>query len=149
MGKSTGSKSLAQTLGPIFGLFYIGIGILGFFATGFSGFTQNGPDELLGFAVNPFHNVVHIGIGLFLLIMTTRFSTAVAEGAVLGVGIFYIAAFAIGVVAKDNLTILSMYGAGDLENLNHIVNGVALFTIGLISTGASEAQATKSGVPVH
>jgi hypothetical protein len=143
------NKSLAQTLGPIFGLFYVAIGIIGFFVTGFSDFTQNTPDKLLGFSVNPFHNVVHIGIGLFLIIMTTRFTTAVAEGAVLGVGLFYISAFVIGVVAKDNLTILSMYGAGDLENLNHIVNGVALLTIGLISTASSEAQAKKTGMPAH
>lgn len=142
------SKSLAETLGPIFGLFYVVIGIAGFFVTGFTGLTENSSDELLGFAVNPFHNIVHLGIGLFLIIMTTSFTTAVAEGAVLGVGIFYIAAFAIGVVAKDNLTILSMEGAGDLENFNHIVNGVALLTIGLISTGASEARAKKTGIPV-
>lgn len=143
------NKSLAQTLGPIFGLFYIAIGIIGFFFTGFSDFTQNTDDALLGFAINPFHNLVHLGIGLFLLIMTTRFTTAVAEGAALGVGLFYISAFVIGVVAKDNLTILSMYGAGDLENVNHIVNGVALLTIGLISTGQSEARAKKSGMPAH
>jgi len=149
MGNTKGAKSLAETLGPVFGLFYVAIGIIGFFVTGFSNFTQNTGDTLIGFAINPFHNLVHLGIGLFLIIMTTSFSTAVAEGAVLGVGIFYIAAFAIGVVAKDNLTILSMYGAGDLENLNHIVNGVALLTIGLISTGASEARAKKTGVPAH
>jgi hypothetical protein len=143
------NKSLAQGLGPIFGLFYVAIGIIGFTVTGFDGLTQNTGDKLLGFHVNPFHNIVHIGIGLFLLIMTTRFSTAVAEGAVLGVGIFYIAAFVIGVVAKDNLTILSMVGAGDLENFNHIVNGVALLTIGLLSTGASEARAKRTGIPVH
>jgi ABC-type transport system involved in multi-copper enzyme maturation permease subunit len=146
MGKT---KSLAQTLGPVFGLFYVAIGIIGFFVTGFSNFTQNTNDTLLGFAINPFHNLVHLGIGLFLIILSTGFSTAVAEGAVLGVGIFYIAAFAIGVVAKDNLTILSMYGAGDLENFNHIVNGVALLTIGLISTSASEARARKTGIPAH
>jgi len=143
------NKSLAQTLGPIFGLFYVAIGIIGFFFTGFSDFTQNTDDALLGFAINPFHNLVHLGIGLFLVIMTTRFTTAVAEGAVLGVGLFYVSAFVIGVVAKDNLTIISMYGAGDLENLNHIVNGVALLTIGLISTASSESRAKKTGVPVH
>lgn len=148
MGKSKGAKSLAQTLGPIFGLFYVAIGVIGFFVTGFSDFTQNTSDELLGFAINPFHNLVHLGIGLFLIMMTTMFTTSVAEGAVLGVGLFYISAFVIGVVAKDNLTILSMYGSGDLENFNHIVNGVALLTIGLISTGASEAQAKKTGIPV-
>lgn len=57
-------------------------------------------------------------------------SAAVAEGAVMGVGLFYIVAFVIGVTAPDNLTIISMQGAGDLENYNHLVNGVLLLTIG-------------------
>ncbi len=138
--------SLAQKAGPIFGAFYVAIGVLGFFATGFEGVTQNGPDKLLGFAVNPLHNLVHIGIGAFLLIMTLQKNTAAAEGAVMGVGLFYIVAFVIGVSAPDNLTILSMSGSGDLENFNHIVNGVALLTIGLLSTGASASQAKRRGV---
>jgi len=138
-------KSLAQTLGPVFGLFYIAIGIIGFVSTGFTDWVQQTDDSLLGFAVNPFHNVVHLGIGLFLLLLTTRFGTAVAEGAVLGVGLFYISAFVIGVTADDNLTILSMMGQDDLENLNHIVNGVALLVIGLLSSSQTEARAKRTG----
>jgi len=138
-------KSMAQTLGPLFGLFYVAIGIIGFAVTGFQGFTQSSGDALLGFHLNPFHNIVHIGIGLFLLILCTRFSAAVAEGAVLGVGLFYVTAFVIGVTASDNLTILAMEGAGDLENFNHVVNGVALLVIGLLSTGQSEAKAKRTG----
>lgn len=138
-------KSLAQTLGPVFGLFYVAIGIVGFATTGFTDWVQNTDDSLLGFSVNPFHNVVHIGIGLFLLLLTTGFGSAVAEGAVLGVGLFYITAFVIGVTASDNLTILSMSGADDLENLNHIVNGVALLVIGLLAAGQTEARAKRTG----
>ncbi|CAA9492327.1 MAG: hypothetical protein AVDCRST_MAG67-1342 [uncultured Solirubrobacteraceae bacterium] len=138
--------SLAQKVGPIFGGFYVAIGVIGFAVTGFTGFTQNTPDELLGFSVNPFHNVVHIGIGAFLLIMCLQKNAAAAEGAVMGVGLFYIVAFVIGVTAPDNLTIISMSGAGDLENFNHIVNGVALLAIGLLSTGATASQAKRRGL---
>jgi hypothetical protein len=139
-------KSLAQKLGPLFGLFYVGIGVLGFFSTGFTNWTQNTDDTLLGFAINPFHNFVHIGVGLILIVMCTRFSAPTAEGAVMGVGLFYIVAFVIGVTAKDNLTILSMYGQDDLENLNHIVNGVALLTIGLLSSAQTQAQMKRRGL---
>ena len=138
--------SLAQRVGPVIGGFYVAIGIIGFFVTGFDDFLRNTPEELLGFSVNPMHNVVHLAIGAFLIVMTTRFSTPTAEGAVMGVGLFYITAFVIGVTAPDNLTIISMYGVRDLENLNHIVNGVLLLTVGLISSGRTQSTMRQQGL---
>lgn len=147
MNKYMGAdRSLAQRLGPLFGLLYIAIGILGFLSTGFVNVVQNTDDTLLGFAVNPLHNILHILIGVYLLLLSTRESAPAAEGAVMGVGLFYVVAFVIGVTAPDNLTILSMTGEGDLENLNHIVNGVALLTIGLLSSGQTHARMKRSGL---
>jgi hypothetical protein len=143
---SSGSKSLVQSVVPIVGAFYVAIGILGFFATGFTGFTQSSGDELLGFHVNPFHNLVHLAIGAFLIIMAMNKNKAVGEGATMGVGLFYIVAFVIGVYASDNLTILAMQGAGDLENFNHIVNGVLLLTVGLLSSGQTQAAMKRQGL---
>lgn len=142
------NASLAQRVAPLIGAFYVVIGIIGFFVTGFGKFVQDTPDKLLGFAINPFHNLVHLGIGLFLILMTTQFSTAVAEGAVMGVGVFYIAATLIGVLPPaTNLSIISMHGSGDLENLNHAVNGIFLLGLGLASTTQSEAKAKRTGIP--
>jgi hypothetical protein len=138
--------SLAQRVMPIIGFFYVVIGVVGFFITGFSNFVQNTGDELIGFSINPFHNLVHLAIGAFLIIMS-RQSTSTAEGACLGVGLFYVTAFVIGVVGGTNLTIISMSGAGDLENFNHLVNGALLLGLGLVSSGATEAQAKRSGIP--
>jgi hypothetical protein len=39
-----------------------------------------------------------------------------------------------------------MSGTGDLENFNHIVNGVALLTIGLLSSGATQASMKRQGI---
>ena len=138
--------SLAQRVGPFFGLLYVTIGILGFFVTGFDNFVQNTGDTLIGFAINPMHNLVHLLIGAFLIIMCTRPNTAAAEGAVMGVGLFYVVAFVIGTVSKDNLTIISMYGSGDLENFNHLVNGVALLTVGLLSSASTQARTRRQGL---
>jgi uncharacterized protein DUF4383 len=138
--------SLVKRVAPFFGALYITIGIVGFFVTGFGNFVQNTDDTLIGFAINPMHNLVHLAIGVFLIVMATRTSTAVAEGAIMGVGLFYIVAFVIGSVAKDNLTIISMYGYGDLENYNHLVNGVALLTLGLLSSARTQAQLRRQGV---
>jgi hypothetical protein len=136
--------SLAQRVMPIIGAFYVIIGIIGFFITGFSSFVQNTGDELIGFSINPFHNLVHLSIGAFLIIMS-RQATASAEGACLGVGLFYVTAFVIGVIGESNLTIISMFGRGDLENFNHLVNGVLLLGLGLVSSGATESDMKRRG----
>jgi hypothetical protein len=138
--------SLVQQVAPFFGLLYVTIGIVGFFVTGFSNFVQNTGDTLIGFHINPLHNLVHLLIGVFLIVMATRASAAVAEGAIMGVGLFYIVAFVIGTVARDNLTIISMYGYGDLENFNHLVNGVALLSLGLISSARTQSRLSRQGV---
>lgn len=136
--------SIAQKVMPIIGIFYVLIGLIGFTVTGFSNFLANTPDELIGFSVNPLHNLVHITIGGFLIIMS-RQTTAMAEGACMGVGLFYVVAFVIGVVGESNLTIISMFGRGDLENFNHLVNGVLLLGVGLISSASTESDAKRRG----
>ncbi len=141
-------SSLAQKIMPLFGALYVGIGVIGFIFTGFGNFLQNTDDFILisGLSVNPFHNIVHIAIGGFLIIMS-RQATSTAEGACLGVGIFYVAAFVIGVVGATNLTIIGMEGRLDLENFNHLINGVILLGIGLISSAGTESQAKRTGIP--
>jgi Domain of unknown function (DUF4383) len=143
-----GNKSLAAGASLLIGAAYVAVGIIGFFTTGFNNFVADTGDTLLfGFAsINPMHNLVHVLIGAFLIAMT-RFSTAANEGGLMGVGLFYITAFVIGVAAPDNLTILSMNGAGDGENLVHIVTGVTALGAGLISVAQSEAAARRSGMP--
>lgn len=143
-----GNKSLAAGASLLIGASYVAAGFLGFFITGFTNFLADTNDTLLfGFAsINPMHNLVHVLIGAFLIAMT-RFSTATNEGALMGVGLFYIVAFVIGVTAPDNLTIISMNGAGDGENLIHIFTGVTALTAGLLSVGRSEAAAQRTGVP--
>jgi hypothetical protein len=138
--------SLAQRVAPFFGALYITIGVVGFFVTGFDNFVQNTDETLIGFSINPLHNLVHLLIGAFLIIMATRPSVPVAEGAVLGVGLFYVTAFVIGTVSADNLTIISMYGRGDLENFNHLVNGIALLTLGLVSSAQTAARMKREGI---
>ena len=141
------NKSLAAGASLLIGASYVAIGILGFFITGFGGFlTDSGDTLLFGFAsINPMHNLVHVLIGAFLIAMT-RFSTASTEGALMGVGLFYITAFVIGVIAPDNLTIIAMNGAGDGENLVHIVTGITALTAGLLSVAQSESAAKRSGL---
>lgn len=140
-------SSLGQKAAVIVGAPYVLIGIVGFFITGFGGFTQDSTDTLLfGASINPLHNLVHICVGAFLILMT-RFGPTVAEGALLGVGLFYITAFVIGTVGATNLTIISMNGAGDGENFVHILTGVVALTAGLVAASRSDREAIRTGIP--
>ncbi len=140
------NSSLAQKVMPIIGAFYVVIGVIGFTITGFGNFVQNTDDTLIGFSINPFHNVVHFAIGAFLILMALQ-GPSIAEGACLGVGLFYVVAFVIGVAGESNLTIISMFGRGDLENFNHLVNGVLLLFLGLASSAATDSQSRRTGIP--
>jgi hypothetical protein len=42
---------------------YVAIGVIGLFVTGFDNWVRNTPDELVGFSINPLHNLVHLAIG--------------------------------------------------------------------------------------
>ncbi|HEY1540319.1 MAG TPA: DUF4383 domain-containing protein [Solirubrobacteraceae bacterium] len=61
----SGTSSPAQRLMPLFGAAYVAIGVIGFFITGFGQFLQNTGDTLVGFSINPLHNLVHMTIGAF------------------------------------------------------------------------------------
>jgi uncharacterized membrane protein len=140
------NTSLAQRVGLAFGAFYVAIGVIGFFITGFSGLTADNGDKLLGVGINPFHNLAHLGIGLILIIFARQKNVAAAEGATMGVGLFYIVAFVIGVTAPDNLTILGVRGEAQLANFFHLVSGVFLLAVGLISSGQTQAAMKRRGL---
>ena len=139
--------SLAARAGVAFGAFYVALGVVGFFITGFGGaLTGDHGDSIVGIHINQFQNLVHIGIGALLVILSMQKNDAAAEGAVMGVGLFYIVAFVIGVTASDNLTILGISSAGDPANFFHLLSGVGLLTIGLLSSGATASNMKRRGL---
>ena len=97
-----------QQLALAFGVIYTLIGIIGFFITGFGDFfgNHNGMsmehnETLLGFMINPMHNVVHILIGVVGIALSRTLKGARTYGLLLLVG--YGAAFLYGLfaVGKD------------------------------------------------
>ena len=142
-----GNKSLAAGASLLIGATYVAVGFIGFFVTGFGGaLTGEHGDNILGISINQFHNLAHLGIGLFLVIMSLQKNDAAAEGAVMGVGLFYVVAFVIGVTGPDNLTILSIHGEGEAANFFHLISGVFLLTVGLLSSGATASNMKKRGL---
>ena len=83
---SAGDKSLVQRVVPIIGGFYVLIGIVGFFVTGFDNFFGHSDESLLIFHINPAHNVVHILIGVAGLLLGRTLAGARTYGWLLAVG---------------------------------------------------------------
>ncbi|MGY1640466.1 DUF4383 domain-containing protein [Geodermatophilus sp. SYSU D00703] len=114
-----------QVLALALGAIYLIIGIIGFFITGFENFVGNEAGtphhvdaNLLGFMINPMHNVVHVLIGVVGLILSRTLRGARTYGWLLAVG--YGAAFVYGLFAVG--------AEWDFLNLNWADNWLHLVT---------------------
>jgi hypothetical protein len=131
-------KSFAQQGALLIGAAYLAIGIAGFFVTGFDHFTADGTDKLLGFGINPFHNLVHLSIGAYLMLVA-RFENPVTEGALIGGGLVYLVAAFLGF--GNHAQILSIHSSMAADNYLHLSSGVAALGLGLFSAMGSGARA--------
>jgi hypothetical protein len=141
----TRAKTWPEWLALAFGAIYLLIGIIGFFITGFDNFFGNETppgahhvdQNLLGFMINPMHNVVHILIGVAGLALARTLAGARTYGWLLAVG--YGAAFVYGLIAvgKD-WDFLNLNAA---DNVLHIATALVGLVIALgpvrnvVSTG--------------
>jgi hypothetical protein len=118
----------AQLLALAIGVVYTLVGIAGFFVTGFDNFAAETDKTLLGFEVNPLHNIVHLVIGLAGLALWRRLDTARTYGWLLAAG--YGLAFLYGLFAVGNrdINFLSLNGA---DNILHLVSALAGVAIAL------------------
>ena len=118
-----------QWLALVIGVVYLLVGIVGFFVTGFDNFTEFDHDQhLLGFAINPLHNIVHIIIGGLGVAMWSRRSLARTYGWILAVGYGAAAVYGLIVVNNEDANILNINGA---DNVLHIVSALAGLAIAL------------------
>jgi Domain of unknown function (DUF4383) len=118
----------AQLLALAIGAVYTLVGILGFLVTGFDNFAAETDKTLLGFEINPLHNIVHLAIGLAGLALWRRLDTTRTYGWLLAVG--YGLAFIYGLFAAGNsdINFLSINGA---DNGLHLVSALAGLAIAL------------------
>lgn len=124
-----------QMLGLAFGAVYLLIGIIGFFITGFDNFfgNENGVpahhegETLLGFMINPMHNLVHVVIGAAGLALSRTLAGARTYGWLLALG--YGAAFVYGLIAiGEDWDFLNLNAA---DNVLHAVTAVVGLVIAL------------------
>ena len=125
---NTGARTWPQLLALIIGAVYLLVGIVGFFVTGLDDFFGHDTNEtILGFEVNPFHNVVHVLIGAAGLALARTLAGARTYGWLLAVG--YGATFVYGLFAVGQTwDFLSLNWA---DNWLHLVSALAGLAIAL------------------
>jgi len=126
-----------------FGVFYLAVGLIGFTVTGFTGFTAETKEELLGFDLNVFHNIVHLTIGLALVLASTLKDETVTQGVVIGVGLFYIVAAVLGFA--NYLQIISIDASLVIDNFFHLISGSAALAFGLLGAQRQHRSLRESG----
>ena len=136
------NSNAANLFALVGGAVYALVGLVGFVSTGFDGVTTNGPDDLVGFDLNIFHNVVHLGVGL-LLLGASRFDPSVCQGVVIGGGLILIVAALLGFL--NEAQILSIDDEVAPDNFLHLVTGSAAVLFGLIGARQSDALAASRG----
>lgn len=137
-----GNTNAANLFALVVGVAYAFVGVVGFFVTGFEGVVQNGPDALLGFDLNPLHNVIHLAIGLGFIV-ASRLDPTLAQGIVIGGGLVYLLAAVLGFV--NNLQIISINDEVAADNFLHLVSGSAAVIFGLIGARQTDALFESSG----
>jgi uncharacterized membrane protein YuzA (DUF378 family) len=122
-------RTVPQLLALIFGVVYLLVGVAGFFVTGFDNFASHTDETLLGFEVNPLHNIVHILIGAAGIALSSTLARARLYGWLLVAG--YGLVFLYGLYAVDNPddNILSINAA---DNVLHILTVLAGLAIALL-----------------
>ncbi|WP_454858706.1 DUF4383 domain-containing protein [Promicromonospora soli] len=116
------ARGVHQRLALIVGVVFLLIGAAGFIVTGFSDVTGRDESErLLGFAVNPLHNAVHLLIGILGVSLWASSAGARVFGWILL--LVYGAAFVYGLYAVDNPEI-DYLNTNDADNWLHLGGAV-------------------------
>ncbi|WP_026554012.1 DUF4383 domain-containing protein [Arthrobacter sp. 35W] len=117
-----------KLLATIFGAVYLLVGVLGFVVTSGIGFFATEGANLIIFAVNPLHNIIHLLIGAALLSAGLK-STAAAKAVNTTVGGVYLLVGIVGLfLLGSSLNIIALNGA---DNVLHLASAVVLLGVGL------------------
>src|SRR3712207_3405443 len=125
------TKSPNRLLGVIFGAVYLLVGLLGFAASGGTGFFESEGGLLLGiFMVNPFHNIVHLLIGAALLIGGLS-SVSAAKATNTTIGAAYLLVGLIGLFIADPNNAANILALNAADNVLHFASAIVLLAVGL------------------
>ena len=115
-------RGLALLVGALFTV----LGVAGFVVTGVDSFAEPTGETLLGFGVNPLHNVVHLVLGIAGLAMAWSLSAARAYGWVLAVGYGLVLVFGLVVDEGDSANILNINVADNVLHALTVLVGLII-----------------------
>lgn len=139
MATSYGARSPAQFYALVFGVVYLLVGIVGFAVTGFDNFAEKTfDDELIIFALNPLHNIVHIVIGLALVGGSRTHQTAKQVNTIVGVA--FVLVFILGMVGA--LEFLAIEDAAEPDNYLHLATAALALYFGTVGAERAGGPAT-------
>ena len=119
------TRSVPQRLALVVGALFTVVGLAGFAVTGFDGWTAHDPDQtLLGFAVNPLHNVVHLLIGVVGLLLGRTDGSARLYGWLLAVGYGAVLVYGLAVAGQADGNVLNINGADNVLHGASVVAGL-------------------------
>ncbi len=125
---TSATRSVNRLLGYVLGIVYLLVGVLGFVVTSGVGFASTEGKTLLGFELNPLHNIVHLLVGALLLLGATR-GVEASRAVNTAVGGVYLLVGIIGLFILDSsANILALNSA---DNVLHLVSAVVLLGVGL------------------
>ena len=119
----------AQYLALAIGVIYVLVGLSGFLVTGFDDFAAPEGELLLGFEVNPLHNIVHLLIGGAGLALWNRLDRARTYGWLLAVA--YGATFVYGLFVAGDDSQANFLAINAADNILHVVSALAGLAIAL------------------
>jgi hypothetical protein len=135
-------RSLApsQWLGLVTAVIFVAVGVAGFFVTGFDDFAEHNTEEhLLGFEVNPLHNIVHLALGLIGLALIWKLRGALTYGLIVLIG--YGAALIYGLAAVgEDWDFLSLNTADNWLHLALAVLGLVIAALAYRDIGEATAR---------
>ena len=127
-GSARGEAHPAQYLALAIGIVYTLVGLLGFLVTGFDNFASETNKTLLGFEINPLHNIVHLLIGAAGIAMWRPLRTARLYGWILAAGYGLTFLFGLFAAGNSDINFLSLNGA---DNGLHLVSALAGLAVAL------------------
>jgi hypothetical protein len=124
-----GPKTLAQRYSLVAGVFYLALGVIGFFWTGSGSGTGVMNQMLFGiFMVNPFHNTVHLAVGALWLLGAFVLTASGTEGLNLAIGGFWVLATVLGFLGY--LAALAVSSGTTPDNYLHLATAVVTLVFG-------------------
>jgi Domain of unknown function (DUF4383) len=143
--RDTALSHPAQFGALVVGIVYLAVGLLGFAFTGFTGWVVDTREDMLGFDLNGFHNIVHLGIGLILICVSIVNQPAITQGVLIGGGLAYLLVAALGFTGDNLGILLSIDGRDASDNFLHLASGLGALLFGFLGGDVNRRTARAYG----